>query len=92
MTSPWTAHVNGRKIHVLSCNIDYQIPRVHVRNKPKYRKIPKISPSMYKPPKTGNAKNPPLNLPSKYKLQGACTWKIFLKYKVKESKNGKLKL
>ena len=47
---------------------------------------------MYKPPKTGNAKNPPLNLPSKYKLQGACTWKIFLKYKVKESKNGKLKL
>ena len=38
-----------------------------------YRKIPKISPSMYKPlqikvPQTGNAKNPPLNCPSKYKL------------------------
>ena len=37
-----------------------------------YRKIPKISPSMYKPlqiqaPQTGNAKNPPLNHPSKYK-------------------------
>ena len=38
-----------------------------------YRKIPKISPSMYKPlqilaPQTGNAKDPPLNRPSKYKL------------------------
>ena len=57
MTSPWTAHAQysrlseGRKIHVLSRNIDYQIPRVNVRDKPKYRKIPKISPSMYKPPK-----------------------------------------
>ena len=36
----------------------------------KYRKIPKISPSMYKPPQTGNAKNPPLNRPSKYKPPG----------------------
>ena len=59
-----------------------------------YRKIPKISPSMYKPlqiqaPQTGNAKNPPLNRPSKYKPPGACTWKIALKYKVKQSKNGK---
>ena len=39
-----------------------------------YRKIPKISPSMYKPlqiaPQTGNAKNPPLNRPSKYKPPG----------------------
>ena len=40
-----------------------------------YRKIPKISPSMYKPlqikaPQTGNAKNPPLNHPSKYKPPG----------------------
>ena len=40
-----------------------------------YRKIPKISPSMYKPlqiyvPQTGNAKNPLLNRPSKYKLPG----------------------
>ena len=32
-----------------------------------YRKIPKISPSKYKPPQTGNVKNPPLNRPSKYK-------------------------
>ena len=37
-----------------------------------YRKIPKISSSMYKPlqiyaPQTGNAKNPPLSRPSKYK-------------------------
>ena len=38
-----------------------------------YRKIPKISPSKYKPP-------PP---------PGACTWKIALKYKVKQSKNFK---
>ena len=48
---------------------------------------------MYKPlqieaPQTGNAKNPLLNRPSKYKPPGACTWKIALKYKVK-SKNGK---
>ena len=45
------------------------------KNRPKdkyYRKIPKISPSMYKPlqiwdPQTGNALNPPLNRPSKYR-------------------------
>ena len=41
---------------------------------PKYHKIPKISPSMYKPlqilaPQTRNAKNPSLNRPSKYKPQ-----------------------
>ena len=40
-----------------------------------YRKIPKISPSMHNPlqikaTQTGNAKNPPLNRPSKYKLPG----------------------
>ena len=40
-------------------------------------------------PQTRNAKNPPLNHPSKYKPPGACTWKIVLKYKVKQSKNGK---
>ena len=44
---------------------------------------------MYKPlqiqaPQTGNAKNPPLNRPSKYKPP-----EITLKYKVKQSKNGK---
>ena len=38
----------------------------------RYRKIPKISPSMYKTlqikaPQTGNAKNPPLKRLSKYK-------------------------
>ena len=60
----------------------------------KYRKIPKIIPSMYKSlpkraPQNRNAKNPPLNRPSKYKPPGACTWKIALKYKVKQSKNGK---
>ena len=33
--------------------------------------------------------NPPLNSPSKYKFPGACTWKIALKDKVKQSKNGK---
>ena len=40
-----------------------------------YRKIAKISPSMYKPlqiqaPQTGNAKNPPLNSLSKSKPPG----------------------
>ena len=39
---------------------------------------------MYKPPQTGNAKTPPLNRP-----QGARTWKITFKYKVKQSQNGK---
>ena len=41
----------------------------------KCRKIPKISPSMYKPlqilaPQTRNEKNPPFNRPSKYKPPG----------------------
>ena len=36
----------------------------------KYRKIPKISPSKYKPPQTSDAKNPPLNGPPKYKPPG----------------------
>ena len=59
-----------------------------------YSKIPKISPSNYKPPKTGNTKYPPLNYPFKYKFPPppaleSCTWKIALKYKVKQSKNGK---
>ena len=50
---------------------------------------------MYKPlqiqvPQTGNAKNPPLNRPSKKKSPPrACTWKIALKCKVKQRKNGK---
>ena len=37
---------------------------------------------------TGNTKNPPLNRPSKYKPPRACTWKIALQDKVKQSKNG----
>ena len=37
-------------------------------------------------PQTGNAKNPPLNRPYKYKPPGPCTWKITLKYKVTETK------
>ena len=36
----------------------------------KYRKIPKILPTMYKPPLNGNAKDPPLNRSSKYKPPG----------------------
>ena len=58
----------------------------HLQYTPIYRKTPKISPSKYKPPppQTGNAKNPPLNRPSKYKPP-----EITLKYKVKQSKNGK---
>ena len=49
---------------------------------------------MYKPfqieaPQTGNAKNPPLNRPPNISPPGACTWKIALKYKVKQSQNGK---
>ena len=38
---------------------------------------------------TGNAKNPPLNRPSKYKPPGGLYLEIALKYKVKQSKNGK---
>ena len=53
-----------------------------------YRIIPKISPSMYKTlqnisPQTGNANNPPLNRPSKYKPRGDLYLEIALKYKVK---------
>ena len=40
-------------------------------------------------PQFGNAKNTPLNRPSDISSPGACTWKIALKYKVKQSKNGK---
>ena len=41
------------------------------------------------PPKSVTQKNSLLSRPSKYKPPGACTWKIALKYKVKQSKNGK---
>ena len=49
----------------------------------KYRKIPKISHSKYKPPKTRNPKNPPLNRPSEYKPPGGLYLEIALKYKLK---------
>ena len=49
---------------------------------------------MYKPlqiqaPQTSNTKNPPLNRPPNISPPRACAWKIALKYKVKEGKNGK---
>ena len=44
---------------------------------------------MSPPTKAGKAKNRPLNRRSKYMPRGACTWKITIKYKVKQSKNGK---
>ena len=47
-----------------------------------YCKIPKIIPSKYKPPKNGNAKNPPLNRPP-----GGLYLEFALEYKVKQSKN-----
>ena len=69
-------------------------PKVYFICKYNYRKIPKISPSMYKPlhikaPQTRNAKNPPLNHPSKYKPPRGLYLEIALKYKVKQSKKGK---
>ena len=53
------------------------------------RKMPKISPSKYKPPQSFNPKNLPLNRPSKYKPPGSLYLEIAFKYKVKQSKNGK---
>ena len=54
-----------------------------------YGKISKIGLSKYKPPKPVMQKNPPLNRPSKYKPPGGLYLEIALKYKVKQSKNGK---
>ena len=54
-----------------------------------YRKIPKISPSKYKPPKLVTQKNPPLNRPSKHKLPVGLYLEIALKYKAKQRKNDK---
>ena len=50
-----------------------------------YRRVPKISPFKYKPPKPVTQKKPPLNRTSKYKPPWACTWKIALKCKVKQN-------
>ena len=55
-----------------------------------YRKIPKISPSKYKPPKPVTQKTLRLIPPPNISSPGACTWKIALRYKVKQSKNGKI--
>ena len=44
---------------------------------------------MYKPPKPVTQKKPPLNRHSKYKPPGGLYLEIALKYKVKQSKNGK---
>ena len=46
--------------------------RAGAGERPAYRKSLKISPSKYKPPQLqiGDAKNPPLNRPSKYKPPG----------------------
>ena len=51
---------------------------------------------MYKPlqiyaPQTRNAKDPPLNCPSKYKPLGGLYLEIALKYKVNQSKNSKFR-
>ena len=55
-----------------------------------YRKISKISPSMYKPPmQTRNARNPPLNRPSKYKPPGGLVLGNCPQIQSKTKKNGK---
>ena len=56
-----------------------------------YRKIPKISPSKYNPPKPVTQKALRQIAPPNISPPGACAWKIALKYKVKQSKNGKFK-
>ena len=56
----------------------FQKAKAMQQDKIKYRKIPKISPSMYKP----------LQIKIISPL-GACTWKIVHKYNVKQNKNGK---
>ena len=55
----------------------------------KYCKIPKISPSVYKPPQTHNAKNPPLIAPPNISPPSGLYLAIALKYKVKQSKKDK---
>ena len=54
-----------------------------------YCKIPKISPSLYKPPQLVTKKTLHEVTPPNISPPGACTCKIALKYKVKQSKNGK---
>ena len=54
-----------------------------------YCKILKISPSKYKPPQTGNTKNPPLNHPSQYKPLGSLYLENFPQRQSKTKQNGK---
>ena len=58
-----------------------------------YRKIPKISPSIYKPlqisaPQTRDPKHPPLNRPSKYKPLGGLVLGNCPQIQSKTKKNG----
>ena len=56
-----------------------------------YRKIPKIGPPKYKPPKPLTQKNPPLNSPSKYKPpRGLIPGKLPLNTKQNKAKLGNL--
>ena len=52
-------------------------------------KIPKISPSKYKPPKPLTQKTLREIAPPNISPPGACTWKIALKYKLKQRENSK---
>ena len=54
----------------------------------RYRKIPKIGPSMYKPPKLVTQKAFRKITPSNISPPGACTWKL-PSNQVKQSKNDK---
>ena len=63
--------------------------RAGAGERPAYRKSPKISPSKYKPPKSVTQKTLRQIAPPNISPMGVCTWKIALKYKVKQHKNGK---
>ena len=54
-------------------NYFYAFDMLFLHIKHTYRKIPKISPFMYKPPKLVTQKNPPLNRPSEYKPPATTT-------------------
>ena len=61
------------------CGIYYHPNNIDVLHcvKSVYREIPKISPSMYKPPPNRNLKHPPLNCPSEYKPPGGLDLGIY---------------
>ena len=52
-------------------------------------KFQKINPFKYKPPKPVTQKPSYYIAPPNISSPGSCTWKIALKYKVKQSKKGK---